>query len=95
LQKVEALATRPLTQARDIFDLHLLLSSGVVVDNGDPRLREYGDRAANNALGVSFGVFKAQVAFYLHPDTRARYDSADVWDEMVVDVSRRLAGPTK
>lgn len=85
-QKVEALITRSITQARDLFDLHLLLASGV-----DSRLDGFalGHRlgeAVNNAMSVSYDLFRAHVYSYLHADHQATYSSAKVWDDMVLQV---------
>ncbi len=91
-QKVDALITRSTTQARDIFDLNLLLNSGVDPTISDERLRSRVGQAESNALGMTFDVFKSTVLFYLHPDYRAQYDSAAVWDEMVLKVIEALGG---
>ena len=85
-QKVEALISRSAPQARDVFDLYLLLSTGVDsrLENFD--LKERLDEAASNAMSVTFDVFKGQVLSYLHPDYQPDYDSQDVWDGMVLKV---------
>lgn len=82
-QKIEALATRKITQARDIFDLNLLLSSGA--DIGKLKgSAELFSPAAENAISVSFTVFKSQVLSYLHPDLQSQYDSEEIWNDMVL-----------
>jgi hypothetical protein len=85
-QKVGALLSRRETQARDVFDLSLLLRSGV----DRPRLREeIGDRAEGvqeRAMSVGFEVFRSQVLAFLPPEHQPQYDSAEVWDRMVMDI---------
>jgi len=89
-QKVGALADRRETQARDVFDLHHLIASG----SGADTFREVGRRAAEqasaNALRVDFATFKSQVLAYLHPEEQARYDSASVWESIVLEVVEAL-----
>jgi hypothetical protein len=91
-QKVGALAHRRETQARDVFDLHHLIATGAAVgttgtiDSGDV------ERARENAMAVDFGMFKSQVLAYLPPDEQPRYDSAPVWDTVVLEVVEALGG---
>jgi predicted nucleotidyltransferase component of viral defense system len=89
-QKVGALAGRRETQARDVFDLHHLLATGA----GAEAIRELGprvaERACTNALTVDFATFKSQVLAYLHPDEQGRYDSASVWESIVLEVVEAL-----
>jgi hypothetical protein len=92
LQKVEALATRRATQARDVFDLHLLVLSGRVRVRPEDQTLPFAARAAQNAMSVTFGVFRSQVLSYLDPDRQGQYDSRDVWDTMVLAVARALEG---
>ncbi len=87
-QKVAALATRSVIQARDIFDLYML-SSRFDPDaaGGRPaseaRLSEAQvKKAHDNVFEVSFEQFRDTVGSYLAPDDRGVYDSAPLWDEM-------------
>jgi predicted nucleotidyltransferase component of viral defense system len=91
LQKIEALATRRVTQARDVFDLHLLLTTGVAEIPG-PENRRHAEVAKANALSVTFEQFKGQVLSYLHPDYQEQYDSAALWEDMVLRVVEALEG---
>jgi predicted nucleotidyltransferase component of viral defense system len=91
-QKIEALLTRSAPQARDIFDLHLLLSA-----RGEGKLmsHESKDRLAEartKVLAMSFDEFKSQVVVYLSPDDQAQYDSDAVWDSMRLEVVDALSG---
>ncbi len=89
-QKVEALITRSATQARDVFDLYLLLSTGVDSQLDDFKLNDCLGEAASNAMSVTFDIFKAQVFSYLHPDYQSNYDSQDLWDDMVLKVAEAI-----
>jgi hypothetical protein len=89
-QKVDALAGRREIQARDVFDLHHLIAIGAGAD----AIREVGRRiteqASANALAVDFATFKSQVLAYLNPDEQARFDSAAVWESIVLEVVEAL-----
>ncbi|MEI7900522.1 MAG: nucleotidyl transferase AbiEii/AbiGii toxin family protein [bacterium] len=90
LQKIQALAGRSVTQARDIFDLHLLQSK--------ERMRHVLpvldavtlDAARQHALDLSFDDFKGQVLAYLQPEDQAGYDSPQVWESMQLTVLAML-----
>lgn len=85
-QKVEALAGRRETQARDVFDLHYLLATlgaAGAVEQLDPRVIE---RAGANAMTVDFGMFKSQVLAFLPPEDQPHYDSSSVWETIVLEV---------
>ena len=89
-QKLGALARRTQTQARDIFDLHHLIAMGALTDalqTIDPRDAE---QARANAMTIDFGTFKSQVLAYLAPEDQAHYDSASVWDTLVLEVVAAL-----
>jgi predicted nucleotidyltransferase component of viral defense system len=88
-QKIEALASRKTTQARDIFDLHLLLRSGASPMAGTGTRRRMHE-AAERALSVPFAVFRSQVLSYLHPDWREQYDAAPLWQDMALRVAEAL-----
>ncbi len=92
LQKIQALATRSITQARDIFDLHILQSKArmqavkLLLDNATL------DAAKHNALNLSFDDFKGQVLAYLRPDDQAVYDSPEAWDAIQLSVLDEMEG---
>ncbi len=89
-QKVAALITRSAPQARDIFDLNLLLDAGVDRTLSGSKLKSRLHEAVSNAMTVTFDIFKSQVLSYLHPDYQKQYDSEDVWDEIVLKVVEAL-----
>jgi len=90
LQKVGALAGRRETQARDVFDVHLLLAGGATLAAGSDVDRDDLQRACANALAIDFGTFKSQVLAYLESDVQAQYDAASAWDTVVLEVVDRL-----
>jgi hypothetical protein len=91
-QKVGALAGHRETQARDVFDLHHLIAIGASSDTFRKICRRVAEQACANALRVDFATFKSQVLAYLHPDEQARYDSASVWESIVLEVVEALGG---
>lgn len=92
VQKVIALATRKQVQARDVFDLHLLLASGVDTSVVYDKAAKYIDKAKDNIWAVSYDMFKSQVVSYLHPDYQAQYSSSDLWDSMILTLSNAFEG---
>jgi hypothetical protein len=91
-QKVAALAQRSETQARDVFDLDLLLTAG-----GAPALdaaqRKLLPAAIDRAMTIGFDDFRGQVAAYLEPENQAEFAERAVWEmlqERVVDALRAL-----
>jgi len=91
-QKVHALARRRETQARDIFDLHHLIATGAAAGTAGALDPAEVERARLNAMAMDFGTFKSQVLAYLPPDEQPRYDSAPVWDTLVLEVVESLGG---
>jgi predicted nucleotidyltransferase component of viral defense system len=89
-QKIDALIHRSQTQARDIFDLAHLLQSGVSTQG--LAMPSQWRQAQQNALAVSFDVFKSQVLSFLAPDYQAQYGTPQVWDELVLRVVEVLKG---
>ncbi|MGH2975055.1 MAG: nucleotidyl transferase AbiEii/AbiGii toxin family protein [Solirubrobacterales bacterium] len=87
-QKILALAGRTQTQARDVFDLDLLLRRQPLPSGQlDPdKLAE----AARRALGLSFEEFRQQVVEFLEPDAFVLYDSTEAWDLMQTAVADQL-----
>ncbi len=90
-QKVEALITRRTTQARDIFDLNLLLNAGLDKNISSSKLRSRLCEAESNVMSVTFDIFKSQVLSYLPPDYQKQYNSVSVWDDIVLKVVEALS----
>jgi hypothetical protein len=87
-QKVRALARRSETQARDVFDLDLLLRQRRLPDGSlDSRIR---GEAADRALQLPFAAFRDQVLPFLEPDAVELYDSEAAWEQMQTFVAETL-----
>lgn len=82
LQKIDALAGRTEPQARDVFDLNLLLAraDGYEAVAKSPKARRAA--ATEQALGISYDQYAAQVVAYLDPTQRELYEGRDAWDTM-------------
>lgn len=91
-QKVIALATRSQIQARDVFDLHLLITSGVDPASIYDKTAKYIDKAKDNVWAVSYDMFKSQVVSCLHPEYQAQYSSPELWDSIILTVEKALGG---
>jgi Nucleotidyl transferase AbiEii toxin, Type IV TA system len=78
-QKVYALARRPETQARDVFDLDLLLRRAPLGEGAVPS--EVRAAAAEAGLALSYEAFEDQVRPFLDPPVAALYDTA-AWSQM-------------
>jgi predicted nucleotidyltransferase component of viral defense system len=82
-QKIEALATRTVIQARDIFDLFLLSSQ--TEPSKISRIRPVvGNirKAHQNIFSIEFDQFRDTVLSYLAPEDQAVYASSTAWDEV-------------
>lgn len=81
-QKIGALIGRANTQARDIFDLSLLIHDGL-------DLRGYAlssseiEKACEHAQSLTFDDYRSQVVAYLMPEHQSQYGTPKVWNEMV------------
>jgi predicted nucleotidyltransferase component of viral defense system len=92
VQKIIALATRRQVQARDVFDLHLLITSGVDFADINDEASKYIDKAKESVWAVSYEMFKSQVVSFLHPEYQAQYSSPELWDRIVLAVVEALEG---
>lgn len=87
-QKVLALAKRPETQARDVFDLDLLLRRRPLVPGSlDPQLLT---EAADLAMQLSYAAFRDQVLSFLEPESVELYEGEGSWEQMQTFVAERL-----
>lgn len=87
-QKVKALVGRSETQARDVFDLDLLLRreplEAEAIDS------EILTEAVSLALELPFDAFRDQVLPFLEPDVAELFDTAASWKQMQTFVAERL-----
>lgn len=94
LQKVRALFSRALPQARDIFDLYLLSSRPEVVEVGLGRgfAPELVQRGRDRIYSIGYLQYRDTVVNFLGPEDRAAYDSPSVWDEIRLRVLVMIEG---
>jgi predicted nucleotidyltransferase component of viral defense system len=87
-QKIEALAGRSETQARDVFDLDLMLrrQPPVQIVSAAP-VRE---QAAARALDLPYDAFRDQVLPFLDADVAELYADAGTWTQIQGYVVERL-----
>lgn len=92
-QKVSALALRKQVQARDVFDLKLLLDAGGAEQPLPSSAAANLTPAIENTLAVDYDAFAGQVLAFLEPDYQEHYGSPRVWAELqqqVVDCLEAL-----
>jgi len=89
-QKIRALISRHTAQARDIFDLYILLASGVNKITLPQDLRLSLARARDNILSMDYVFFKSQIVSYLEPEDQSQYESEEVWDNIRLRVAESL-----
>jgi predicted nucleotidyltransferase component of viral defense system len=87
-QKVRALEDRNETQARDVFDLDLLLRQEDLERGTLPDAILAG--AIERALALPFGAFRDQVLPFLEADVAELYASVERWDQMKLYVADKL-----
>jgi predicted nucleotidyltransferase component of viral defense system len=89
-QKIKALAGRSETQARDVFDLDLLLRRQPLAPGTiDSQILE---RAAERGLALPFDAFRDQVLPFLDPEVVELYDTPATWEQMQLFVTDTLLG---
>lgn len=92
-QKIEALADRAITQARDIFDLYILSSQH---EQGQENLEKIKPatlaRAYENIFDIKFGQFKDTVVVYLSQEDQAVYNSPERWDDIQLKIANFIRG---
>ena len=88
VQKVQALAGRSETQARDVFDLDLLLRRRAIPPGevGADLLTE----AAERAFELPFDAYRDQVLAFLDSDVLELYDGVEAWERMQTTVAGHL-----
>ena len=90
-QKVSALAHRAATQARDVFDLELLLRRHSSAVRRGTVPRETLDAAIGRALELPFDAFRDQVVPFLDSAVVELYGDRPGWERTQIFVAERLA----
>ncbi|MFI4936926.1 MAG: nucleotidyl transferase AbiEii/AbiGii toxin family protein [Candidatus Berkiellales bacterium] len=86
-QKVNALIFRNETQARDVFDLNLLLGKKEVESL---KINFDLQKAKECVLSISFNDYRSQVVPYLLPEYIPHYDNMKIWEDMQLSVIENL-----
>lgn len=90
-QKIHALAARAEPQARDVFDLALLLARPDAAKLAlDAAAKQWLDAAIDHAMAISFDEYTSKVVAYLEPSHAEIYADRSAWDAMQDDVVGRL-----
>ena len=89
-QKIGALHGRSVTQARDIFDLKLLLDGGAGKEKLPAKVAAEIPKAIENALTIGFDEFSGQVRAYLTADYQEYYRLRKVWENLQHEVVTAL-----
>lgn len=90
LQKAEALASRSVVQARDVFDIYILIPQVIASEAKQSKTslsKSTLNKAKENALEISFEQFRDTVVSYLTPEDRAVYDEVAAWDDIKLKVT--------
>jgi predicted nucleotidyltransferase component of viral defense system len=88
MQKIAALATRSVIQARDIFDLYILSSQYKPLKTEEIKANDAKlTKAYENVFEVSFEQFRDTVISYLSSEDQALYNSSSLWDEIKLKVT--------
>ena len=90
LQKIEALAGRSETQARDIYDLGHLFSR--TSEKLLPVRAATTSKAIECAMSVDFDQFRGQVVEFLEGDAKEYYSKAAKWETLLGQVISSLEG---
>jgi predicted nucleotidyltransferase component of viral defense system len=85
-QKIQALAGRREAQARDVFDLCVLVPgapAGALLDSlSETVLLDHLEVAHDRALTISYDEYRGQVIEFLEESERASQATEGAWDEM-------------
>jgi len=89
VQKIEALASRSIIQARDVFDLYILSSQYVSAAGIRPDALKI-KKAYENIFTISFEQFRDTVVSYLSREDQSVYDGPSAWDEVKLKAAHFL-----
>lgn len=93
IQKIKAMAGRPASQARDVFDLYLLHAGGYCSDDvaADGTITaEIRQAAMTTILSLSYEDYQGQVLAFLREPERQVYEAAATWESMQETLLRVL-----
>jgi predicted nucleotidyltransferase component of viral defense system len=85
-QKIAALSGRKVTQARDLFDLKLLLDGGAGKEKLPSKVIAGIPRAVENAMTIGFDEFSGQVLAFLAAEYQEYYRPRRMWEALQHEV---------
>jgi predicted nucleotidyltransferase component of viral defense system len=89
-QKIVALADRDIAQARDVFDLDLLLTkTGGEAPRAHDLAREL-KAGRERALSIPYDEYIARVVAYLEPEEQSLYRTRGIWESIQLHVAESL-----
>lgn len=93
MQKISALADRRETQARDIFDIFMLLPQVSEMKSIARKLSvETVRRAYENVFDIGFAVFRDSVVPYLADEDQKLYGKKEAWEDVQLKVGALIEG---
>jgi len=83
-QKIQALAGRPATQARDAFDLGILQAGGYAssIKSNKNLTKELRENACKALMSLTFDDYKGHVVEFIDTDNREFYDGLSTWEQL-------------
>lgn len=98
-QKLEALGGRREAQARDVFDIHVLIPDGptdaLLAYLSETVRRGSLEEAHTRALAISYSEYEGQVFEFLREEVRSDYATEGIWDEMRLRVAALIESVLK
>lgn len=84
LQKIQALAGRSETQARDVFDLGILHAGGYTtsIKSNETLTKELRQQAISAMFSLTLDDFNGQVIEFMDAENRTMYGSASAWEQL-------------
>jgi predicted nucleotidyltransferase component of viral defense system len=92
LQKIEALAGRTVTQARDVFDLAILIQGGHLEVAARQRVLDRAPlpEAIDCLAALTWSDYEGQVVEFLDPDSQKEYGNVAAWEIFQTSVFESL-----
>jgi predicted nucleotidyltransferase component of viral defense system len=89
-QKINALIHRTEPQARDVFDLDLLISQKSKMPAGEKLSPEEIKLATNTILEMSYEEYLSKVVAYLKPEHQIIYEDQELWGQIQLRIIKEI-----
>lgn len=89
-QKIQALAGRPVTQARDVFDLYILYLGNHLSRPGFSRPKALLEKARECASSIHYDQYRDQVEEYLTSTGRQDFGGPTKWKQIQTQIMDQL-----